>query len=109
AVLLHGVFGEPRGAEGGELGMLQIELAGPAEKLLVLGIRSRPAAFDVVDAQLIQLLGNDELVIHRERDGFALRAIAESGIECRDLHKAPIFSRLAPSNPPARRLLSSCA
>ena len=56
------------------------------EEFLVLGIGAGPAAFDVVDAELIQLLRNEQLVIHGEGDGFALRAVAESGIESEDLH-----------------------
>ena len=61
---------------------------GAREELLVLGIGAGPAALDVVDAQLVQLLRDDELVIHRERDGFALRSVAKSRIEGKDLHKA---------------------
>ena len=40
----------------------------------------------VYDAELIQFLGDDQFVIHGEGDGFALRAVAESGIERKNLH-----------------------
>ena len=68
------------------LACLQLQLPGALEKLLVLGIRARPAAFDVVDAQLVQLLGNEQLVVHGERDGLALRAVPERGVERLNLH-----------------------
>ena len=66
AVFLHRVAGEPRGAEGRELGVLEVQLAGAGEELLVLGIGAGPAALDVVDAQIVQLLRNGDLVLHRE-------------------------------------------
>ena len=67
--------------------MVQVELGGALEELLVLGVAAGPAALNVIDTELIQLLGNDELVVHGERDGLALRAIPESGIEGMDFHK----------------------
>ena len=63
AVLLHRVLGEARGAEGRQPGVLQLQLARRARRTLVLGIGARPAAFDVVDAQLVQLL-RDERACH---------------------------------------------
>ena len=68
------------------LACLSFSSRGAGEELLVLGIGAGPAALDVVDAQLVQLLRNDELVVHGERDGLALRAVPESGIEGEDLH-----------------------
>src|SRR5262249_40020212 len=59
---------------------------GALEEFLVLGIRSRPAAFDVVNSQLIQLLRDDQLVVYRERDRLALRAVAQRGVERKDFH-----------------------
>src|SRR6185295_3642520 len=38
----------------------------------------------------------DELVIHREGDGFALRPIAESGIESEDFHMSTSSGLIAP-------------
>jgi hypothetical protein len=52
AVLLDGILGEPRGAEGRQPGVLELQLHhGAAEELLVLGIGPGPAALDVIDAQ----------------------------------------------------------
>ena len=45
------------------------------EELRVLGIGARPAALDVVDAQLVQLPGDMQLVHHREGNAFALGAV----------------------------------
>ena len=56
--------------------MLELEVPSAGEELFVSGIRARPTAFDVVNAQLIELLGDDQLVLHRKRDGLALRAVA---------------------------------
>ena len=86
AVLFHRVLGEAGGAERGQLGVLQLQLAGAREELLVLGIGAGPAAFDVVNTELIQLLGDDQFVVHGERDGFALRAVPERGVEGKDFH-----------------------
>ena len=66
--------------------MLELQAARLLEKLFVLGIGIGPAAFDVIDAQLVEFLRDDQLVVERERDGFALRAVAESGVEGLDTH-----------------------
>ena len=52
AIFFHGMTGEAGGAERGELRVLEVQFGwGAGEEVLVLGIRARPAAFDVVDAQ----------------------------------------------------------
>src|ERR1019366_443408 len=68
--------------------VLQGQFGSALEKLLVFGVAARPAALNIINTQLIQLLRNDELVVHGERDGLALSAIAESGVEGRDFHKS---------------------
>src|ERR1022692_1693566 len=88
AVLMDRVLGEARAAERGEPGVVQGQFGSALEKLLVFGVAARPAALNIIDTQLIQLLRNDELVVHGERDGLALSAIAESGVEGRDFHKS---------------------
>src|ERR1051326_8286549 len=87
AVFLHRVLGETRGAEGGQPRVIEIEVRGAREKLFVLRIRPGPAALDEIDAQIVQLLRNRELVLHRERDGLALRSVAEGRIESEDFHR----------------------
>ena len=86
AVLVHGILGEAGAAEGGEPRVVQFQLGGALEELLVLGVAARPAALNVIDTELIEFLGNNELVVHGERDGLALRAIPESGVEGIDFH-----------------------
>src|ERR1700691_835993 len=66
--------------------MLELQVAGLLEKLFVLGIGIRPATFNVIDSQLVEFLRDDQLVVERERYGFALRAVAESGVEGLDAH-----------------------
>ena len=56
AILRHAVLGEPGRAERGQPGVFQVQPAGALEELLVLRVRARPAAFDVIDAQLVQFL-----------------------------------------------------
>ena len=86
AVLFHRVLGETRAAERGQLGVPQIELSRARKEVLVLGIAPRPAAFDVIDAQLVQFLGNDQFVLNGKRDGLALRPVAEGGVEGKDFN-----------------------
>ena len=86
AVLIHRVLGETRGSERGEPGVLQLHVLGALEELLVLGIGVRPPALDIIDAQLVQLLRDDQFVVDGEGDGFALRAVPERGIECVNAH-----------------------
>ena len=59
-----------------------------AEELLVFGIRARPSTLDVVDAELIELLRDEQLVVDRERHGLALGAVAERRVEGVDAHGA---------------------
>src|SRR5690242_16754223 len=61
--------------------MFQLEVARACKKLAILRVRPRPSALDVVNTEVIELLRNDELVVHGEGDGFALRAVAEGRVE----------------------------
>ncbi len=63
-VLLHRVLREARRAERAQPRMFQLQSPGPREELLVLRVRHRPAALDVVDAQFVELLGDQHLVLH---------------------------------------------
>src|SRR2546428_3312105 len=51
-----------------------------AEEVYVLRIGPGPPAFDEVGAQFVQLLGDHDLVLGRERDVLGLRAVAQGGV-----------------------------
>ena len=68
----------PGHAEGDELARLELQLLrGAPEELVVLRVRAGPAGFDVVDAEPVELLGDPQLVVDRERDALELRAVAQ--------------------------------
>ena len=46
--------------------MLETVIAGTLKELVVLGVGAGPAAFDVIDAELIQFLGDVQLVQYQE-------------------------------------------
>src|SRR5207302_562966 len=69
-----------RRAEGCEAGVLELLLLGLREKFDVLRIRSGPAAFDVMNPERVELLGDAELVRDREIDAFALRTVTQGRI-----------------------------
>src|SRR2546426_7435030 len=50
------------------------------EELRVLGVRARPAAFEVMDPQVVQAPGDLDFVVDRERQALALRAIPQSRV-----------------------------
>ncbi len=47
-------------------GVLELDLLGALEKLLVLRIGVGPSALNIVDTQLVQLLRDDEFVLDGE-------------------------------------------
>src|SRR2546426_5684594 len=55
-------------------------LADATEELRILGVRARPAAFEVVDPQLVQPPCDLHLVVDRERQALALRAVPQSRV-----------------------------
>ena len=68
----------PRHAEGGEGG---VELAVLGEQLGVGRIGAGIAALDIVDAKIVEHLGDRQLVVEREIDAVRLRAVAQRGVE----------------------------
>ena len=59
----------------------QVELlAGAAEELGVLGVRARPAALDVADAEVVELPGDGQLVGDGEVQPLLLRAVAQGRV-----------------------------
>ncbi len=69
-----------RRAERGELRIFEFALFGLREKFDVLGIAARPAAFNVMHPERIELLGDAEFVRDREIDAFALRTVAQGRV-----------------------------
>ena len=72
--LLPHPSGHPEGAHDR---VLPAHLARPLEELLVLGVAAGVAALDVVDAELVQLLGDRDLVEHGEGDLFGLGPVPQ--------------------------------
>src|SRR5205823_6386268 len=66
-----------RRSEARDLRGLQPELRYAAEELDVLRVGAGPAALDVMHADLIQPRRDLELVVDRQRQALALRAVAE--------------------------------
>jgi len=64
-------------AEGRDARVVQLEIAHSLEVGDVLGVGARPPAFDVVDAQLVQQLGDLDLVLNGQGDALCLRAVAQ--------------------------------
>src|SRR5438105_14906189 len=60
--------------------MAQAEFARLAEVLEVLGIGQRIAALDIVHAQLIEPARQEQLVLERKVDAFALAAVAQGRV-----------------------------
>jgi hypothetical protein len=60
--------------------VLEVEFAHRAEVLGVLRVRQRVAALDVIDADLVESLGQQQLVLQREVHALALAAVAERGV-----------------------------
>jgi hypothetical protein len=64
-----------RAPERDKLRGLEAQRLCPLEELFVLWVRSRVAAFDVLDAQLVKLERYLYLVLHRERDALHLGTV----------------------------------
>ena len=58
------------------------------EELGVGGIRARPSALDDGDSERVEMLGDAQLVGHREVDADALGAVAQRGVVDLDAHDA---------------------
>jgi hypothetical protein len=72
----------PGGAERDERRRLEAQLLGRAgEELDVLRVGAGPAALDVVDAEVVQLLGDAQLVLDRGRHALDLHAVAQRRVE----------------------------
>ena len=67
-------------AKSGQLGMAQLDLLSTAEESGILGVRSGPTSLDIMNAKLVQSLGNLQLVVDGVRDPLALSAISQGCI-----------------------------
>src|SRR5438093_7645396 len=76
--VVGGLHARPAGrAEGRHLRMLETEAFDGAEELLVARVRAWPTALDVVEAEVVEALGDAELVLEREGDVLGLRPVAQ--------------------------------
>src|SRR5262245_25358697 len=73
-------------------GMLQRQLRNSLEERHVLEVRSGPTTFNVVDAKLVQLVRNVELVINRKGDVFALRTVTQRRVVNLDFFHGKLLS-----------------
>ena len=67
----------PRRAEGRQARVAQLERAGALEEFHVARVRAGPAALDEVHAERVEVLADAALVLDREVDPLALRAVAQ--------------------------------
>ena len=65
----------------------------PLKELGVLRIRERIAALDEIEAELVEPAGDEQLVLQREVDAFALGAVAERRVVELDLGHACLGKR----------------
>jgi len=72
----------PSHAESRHFGVLPVSVSRSLEELFVLRIRQRISTLDVVKAELVQLSGNQQLVLKREVDAFALTAVSKCCVVC---------------------------
>ena len=62
--------------------VVELELGlGAGEELDVLGVGAGPAALDELDAEVVELLGDAQLVVDGRRDTLDLEAVAQRGVE----------------------------
>jgi hypothetical protein len=80
-------------AERSELGVRQRRLPHALKEVGVLRVRARPAALDVVDAQVVEPLRDLALVLGGQGETGALRAVAQGRVVQDDAH-----NRLASKN-----------
>ena len=72
--------GAPGRAEGRDLRVAQAELFDLAEERGVALVGARPSALDIVDPEIVEALGNLELVLDGERDVLRLAPVAQRGV-----------------------------
>ena len=68
------------GTESRQLCVLEINLLGQFEELHVPGIGPRPPAFDIMNAKVIQALGDHDFFFSRKIDVFPLCSVPQGGV-----------------------------
>ena len=76
-IVLGGDVAPPGHAEGGDLGVRQIQVAHRAKVGGVLGVGERIAPLDIVEARLVEPGRDQQLVLEREIHPLALAAVAQ--------------------------------
>ncbi len=94
-VVLRGQRRPARAAERRDAGMPQLLAAHGPKVLDVLRVRAGPAALDQLDAELVEHVGDVQLVVHGETDALPLRSVAEGGVIELD-HEAALLSGTRP-------------
>ncbi len=101
-------LGPPGGAEGHERGRVELELGrGAPEERRVLGVGPGVPALDPLHAEVVELLGHPQLVVHGERDALELAAVAQRGVEDLDRRRCSPKRRLRQGHWHARPTLCS--
>ena len=67
-------------AEGGNSGVAEFELADLTEEGAILGVAERVSSLDVVNTDIVEVLGDGKLVLEAEGDAEGLGPVAKSGI-----------------------------
>src|SRR5204862_521362 len=90
-------------AERRDLRLAQRDARDAPEELRVLGIRAGPAALDVADPERVQPAGDPDLVLRREGEAFALRAVSQGRVVQDRVHVAlRVFHSLSKKSGPSR-------
>ena len=77
-----------------------------SEELFVLRVGAGPASFYVCDTEMIELLGDAQLVVHGERKTLLLRAVSQRRVEY--VHRRrDVAGRDARVDPPVRVCMSA--
>jgi hypothetical protein len=79
-VLLGRHVAPARHPEGGDLGVGEALAGQQLEELEVLGVRAREAGLDEVDAELVQTVGDADLLAGRQRHPLPLHAVAQGRV-----------------------------
>ena len=87
AVFIRGHLGATGRAKCRNLGLGKFLLFDILEEGDVFGIASRPAALNIINPQLIEPMGNTDLVLQQERDVFRLGTIPQGRVvQCYKAH-----------------------